>query len=335
MILDEVYHIGLLINGVLMIVCAGLIGSVHTTARYAFLGKPGTGKTTLARALSEEEILMKDGIEPAIKQLHSPLLNIYPDGWITGIWSNTPFFLQHDLKECDNHTLYSRNSKLNKCLLHPLWHPIYYLRQFDRAHNGICYLDEISKAVPARKVGRHSTELYNAIQEVVTNMRRHNNYLLYSDQWRRGADIMIRTTVDRVFMPILSKDIVKNGGTAPIPYLTFQPKTTEFWEMENPADLVSGATTMKARDVFPLFRTQEVVELTYNPPFKVEKWGNGFLRWCNNHGYILLGMKDTVVRNVIDLYQIKKNQFISPKEQSAILGWLRLNGKIGEVHKVG
>src|SRR5437867_1093075 len=154
------------------------MSQIRQRATYAFLGQPGTGKTTLMRAIIEEDIL--------------------PEGWCEGIWSNTPILSPHNTKECDNHLFYNVNAKKSKCPHHPLYHPVTYLRQYERARNGIAVCDEISKAIPARKVGRHSTELYNAIQEVVTNMRRRNVWLLYTDQWRRGADIMVRTTVNRV-----------------------------------------------------------------------------------------------------------------------------------------
>jgi len=277
--------------------------TVKITVRYAFLGKPRTGKTTLARAM----------IEDKLKE----------DSWITSIWSNTPIYQAHDHKQWDT-------PHNNSCPLHPLYRQIRYLRQLEKARNGIALIDEISKAIPSRKVGHHTTDIYNLIQEVMSNLGRHNVHLFYTDQWRRGADIMIRQGVTRVFLPIMSiSDINHSAGNVPLMFNTFQPTSTEFTEMEHPqSEMTSSHTDMNIREIVNLFRTQEPIQLTYNPPFKIDSWTNSFNRWCKHHGYIIIGMKPGTVRNILDLYQIKKNQYITSKELSAVLGKLKVDGQM-------
>src|SRR5437764_714109 len=125
---------------------------IRPTHHIAILGKKGTGKSTLARYLIEEQLKTDD--------------------WIEHIWSNTT------IQDIDGkpHVKFKR---------------IRYLRQLQYAKNGIVYIDELSKAIPSRRVGHQQTELYNLIQTVMNRLRKKNCPFIYTDQWRRGADIMI------------------------------------------------------------------------------------------------------------------------------------------------
>jgi hypothetical protein len=279
------------------------MSQIHTTARYAILGKPGTGKTTLMRGIVEEEIL--------------------PQGWIEGIWSNTPIYTQHNSHDW-------RLPHTKDCPLHPLYHEVHYGKQYERARRGIAIFDEISKIFPSRAVGHNRTEQWELIQGIVTNVRRRENWMIYTDQWRRGADIMIRTIVDRVFLPHIDKgDLNHKEADTPLFYETFQPGSTEFTELENPtANMVTNKTQMMVKDIFMLFSTREQVAMTYNPPFKVESWTMRFVKWCAHHNYIIREQKEGVIRNIINLYQIKKKQYISSKELSAVMGKLKVDGHI-------
>ncbi|HYT41434.1 MAG TPA: hypothetical protein VEP90_03755 [Methylomirabilota bacterium] len=265
-----------------------------TPEHYAILGKKGTGKSTLARYHMDR--IQRDN--PAVEAL----------------WTNS--------------TVIGFNGTVHK---------IRYLRQLKNAgfhpksgRYGIVSIDELSKAIPSRKVGHHNVELYNLIQEVMNRLRKRNCYFIYTDQWRRGADIMVRTNVDYVELPTLTKtDTNEKHGETPLFYYVIEPKGTEFSEME---DLQKNATLMHTEmnvsELFPKFITEEVIPLTYNPPFKVEQWSKSFMIWCAKHNYILKGMNASTVRNILDLYQIKKNAYITAREISAVLGKLKVDGMI-------
>src|SRR2546427_693872 len=80
------------------------------------------------------------------------------------------------------------------------------------------------KAIPSRKVGHQNTELYNLIQSVMNRLRKRNCYFIYTDQWRRGADIMIRTNVDFLENPAMTKDDVNHKkGEIPLFYYEYMP----------------------------------------------------------------------------------------------------------------
>ncbi len=267
------------------------ISFIRPTHHIAILGKKGTGKSTLARYLMIE------------LQEENPQ--------IEAVWSNT--------------TVLNFNGKVHK---------IHYLKQLSHAgfpmksgRYAIVYIDELSKAIPSRRVGRQTTELYNLIQDVMNRLRKRNCYFIYTDQWRRGADVMIRTNVDYLDQPALTHDDVNDKhGEVPLFYMMYKPKGQDFIELESPqSEGTLMKTNMNVKDIFPLFKTEEVIPLTYNPPFKVENWTKAFLLWCAKHQYVISGIKDSTLRNILDLYQIKKNTYIQNREVSAVLGKLKVD----------
>jgi len=275
--------------------------TLEETKHIAIIGKKGTGKDTLARAI------IKDLLDKG--------------SWIEKVYSNTQMYEFHDthpwntLHTNDCKRFYLKNLKL-----------IHYLRQLEHAKNSIVYVAEISKAIPSRKVGHHMTEIYDLIQEVMNRLRKRNCPFIYSDQWRRGADVMIRTNVDYLFQPALTRDQINDQhGNVPLLYLAYTPKGTEFLELEKPTETgVLMHTEMNIRDIFPLFKTEEIIPITYNPPFEIDKWTKAFVLWCAKKAYIIKGMKGNDVRNVLQFYQVKTKNYISNKELSAVLGKLNL-----------
>ena len=270
------------------------ISVIRPTHHIAILGKKGTGKSTLARCLMNE--LQEDNPQ------------------IEAVWSNT--------------TVIGFKGQV---------HSIKYLKQLNHAgfpmksgRYAIVSIDELSKAIPSRRVGHQQTELYNLVQNVMNRLRKRNCYFIYTDQWRRGADIMIRTNVDYVYQPALTHDDINDKhGDVPLFYMAYKPKGQDFIELESPqTEGVMMKTSMMIKDIFPLFKTEEVIPLTYNPPFKVENWTKAFLVWCAKHQYIIKGIKDSTLRNILDLYQIKKNAYIQNREVSAVLGKLKVDGYV-------
>ena len=266
-----------------------------TPQHYALLGKKGKGKSTLMRYLIDR--LQKDN--PRVEAL----------------WTNA--------------TIIGFNGQV---------HTVKYLRQLERSgfspttgRYGIVAIDELSKALPSRRVGGHNTEIFNLIQNIMNRLRKRNCYFIYTDQWTQAADIMVRNNVDYLWNPCLTnEDTNDRHGEVPLFYFSFEPTTTDFNAII--ADPNKNGTLLKTemnvKDLFPLFKSEEVIPLTYNPPFKVETWTKNFMLWCAKHGYVLKGMKDSTVRNVLDLYQIKKNAYITNREVSAVLGKLKVDSQI-------
>ena len=266
-----------------------------TPQHYAILGKKGKGKSTLARYLIDR--LQRDNTA------------------IEAVWTNS--------------TVLQFKGEV---------HSIRYLRQlahagFNQASGrfGIVSIDELSKAIPSRKVGHQNTEIYNLIQNIMNRLRKRNCYFIYTDQWSQAADIMIRNNVDYLWNPCLTnEDTNDRHGMVPLFYYSYEPNTTDFNTIlaEPNKNGTLMHTEMNVADIFPLFKTEEVIPLTYNPPFKVERWTQAFILWCAKHQYILKGMKDSTVRNVLDLYQIKKNAYITNREVSAVLGKLKVDSQV-------
>jgi ATPase family associated with various cellular activities (AAA) len=277
------------------------LSQIRTTYHTAIIGKKRTGKTTLARA--------------EIEQL-----------WLQGGWkyiyANTTIYRPHPEVHKWNqpHT--------DDCPLHPAFKRIRFLRELEEARYSIVFIDELSKAIPSRKVGHQNSEVYNLIQELMSNLGRWSCPLIYTDQWRRGADIMIRTNVDFLYQPaIMLSDWNHNDGNVPLMYMAFRPKTQEFWELEQPTEIgITKHTEMVLRDIFPLFRSEEAVPLTYNPPFEIDKWVSEFIEWCNIKKFIIKDFKISDIRNVIHTYMVTTRNYINSKEISAVLGKLKMDG---------
>src|SRR5438132_3148449 len=164
-----------------------------TPQHYAILGKKGKGKSTLARYLIDR--LKQDN--PAIE----------------AVWANW--------------TIIGFNGKV---------HPVRYLRQLEHSgfnptsgRFGIVSVDELSKAIPSRRVGHHNTEIFNLIQNIMNRLRKRNCYFIYTDQWSQAADIMIRNNVDHLWNPSLTnEDTNDRHGEVPLFYFSFEPTTTDF-----------------------------------------------------------------------------------------------------------
>lgn len=281
------------------------MSQIRTTYHHAIINKKRTGKTTLAM-----DILF-DLLE------HEKWEHIY---------SNTPVYAKHVPE------LHSWNAPHTvDCPLHPLLVRIKYLRELEEARNSPVLIDEISKALPSRKIGgMHSKEIYELIQELMSNLGRWGCPLIYTDQWRKGADVMVRTNVDFLYQPIIMmSDYNHHDGNVTMPYLVHKPKTTEFWELEQPTETgVMQHTQKMLRELFPLFKSEEPIALTYNPPFEILVWIAGFKEWLDKEKRTLKDYKISDVRNIIHTYMVETRYYINNKELSAVLGKLKMDGYI-------
>jgi len=273
---------------------------VYNTKKVAIINKSGTGKSTLARYLIEQTIKSETWID-----------NIYSNAEMyTGDMNSGKVDMNDSGKKIWNPDTYGRRVKLHK---------IQYMRQIKGAKDGILYLDELSKMLPAR---RHSTD-YNLIySELMSNIRKQNLYFIYTDQWRRGADIFIRTNVDFVLVPISP---MKDNPA--LEYWMYEPSDVSFDFLELPPNPLTNpllSTSIRPSIIWQFFRTKDIIPIRYDEPFKPQKFAVKLMKWFMAKNIMLSGfrMNDGRLQKYIKYYESETNRKLQRDDRDALLAYL-------------
>ena len=272
---------------------------VYNTKKIAIINKSGSGKTTLARALIDATVKKQDWIR-----------NVYTNIEIySGDMESGRVDVNDAGKKIWNPSTYN-GVKLHK---------MRYMRQIAKAKDGILFLDELSKMLPAR---RHSTD-YNLIySELMSNIRKQNLHFIYTDQWRRGADVFIRTNVDYVLVPIAP---LKEHDT--LEYWTYEAKDTSFDFLEyapNPMVNPLLNTHIPPRNIWQFFKTKDIVPIRYDEPFKPQRYAIKLMKWFMAKNIMLSGfrMNDGRLQKYIKYYESETNRKLQRDDRDALLAYL-------------
>ena len=306
----------------------------HNTKRIAIINKAGSGKSTLARYLIEEEITGPNG------------------WWIEGIWTNGEIYSGDmtkglvDVELLDGEVKLLNKEDSDSVVLNgkgkKIWYPkryksrdrpegiqlykISHMKQLERAKNGIQYLDEMMKCLPARRSGSEYNLLYGTM---MSNIRHISCHFVGTDQYRKGADVFIRTNIDMLLVPISPMP----KGDNPLEYWVYDQITdTSFDFLANPPNPLQQAlepTLVPAKHIWNLFRTTDIPQLTYDIPFAVQQYAEEMLAWdlpVSNKKLLNVvrefSIRDSALTSYLMMYEELNKKHLSNNQRRALIAYL-------------
>lgn len=274
-------------------------GGRKATKHIAILGRFSSGKTTLATSISHD-ILRENQ-------------------WIEKWYSNSIQYAGDYLEG-----LSPRDASGNR-QLHAKYVPLETIEDLFTARKALILIDEFSKILPARMW--HSD--YNSIvSRLAGNLGKQDCFLIYTDQYVKGVDVVIRNNVSEVHTPFVKTD---SQGLPlmdeQLAYGMTQETNPDFTNYVTSNMVNYGLVPGPIRNIFDHFESKQIIPLPLHRTLAPKDWNdtaNSFLVFLSAHGVKpkVYTVYDREIKDWLERWLIERNMLLGQSEMPTLRTYL-------------
>jgi hypothetical protein len=185
------------------------------------------------------------------------------------------------------------------------------------------------KCLPARRSGSQYNLIYGSM---MSNIRKIECHFIGTDQYRKGGDIFIRTNIEILLVPIAPMI----DGKSPLEYWVYDGITDSSFDfLKNPPNPFENAlekTIVPCRNIWNLFKTKDILPLSYDVPFGVKEYTASLTDWRLPSGELLgdrlreWTIRSPELKSYMMLYEEIERKHLTEPQRRALTAYLDTMG---------